>query len=123
MYFYRIHSTVGTVGPYTISISYCHNGVIFGITTNEHTAHQSLPADICIRGEEQVVLSASEILAAEHQHVLYADEALRGTHTIPTDADMALRGDVRISSWRPWPSRTRSRRLCRPTSSWQKLEP
>jgi hypothetical protein len=96
MTFYTIHSTVGTVGPYTVSINYCNNGVIFGITSNVpyHTSHQSLPAELLLQDEVQRTLLASEALAAGHKSELQADEALQGTHTIPIDADMALQGDV-----------------------------
>jgi len=94
--FYEGFSKTGTVGPYTVSVSYCNNGVVFGITMDlpYHTAHQSVDAELLIEDEERVTLRADEWLSADHPSDLDADIALRADVPADLDADIALRGEV-----------------------------
>ncbi|MFA6371292.1 MAG: hypothetical protein WCW68_01570 [Methanothrix sp.] len=97
--FYAGSIKSGTVGPYTVTVNYCENGVIFGVTVvgppqTQITDHQSVDADILIQDEEQTTITATELLSADHPFDLAADVALQGEATRELDADMALLGEA-----------------------------
>ncbi|MFA4917582.1 MAG: hypothetical protein WC560_13050 [Syntrophales bacterium] len=93
--FYVAHAGSGTVGPYTVTVNYCENGVIFGIVMDEpmHIAHQSVDADLLIQDEGRTTINATELLSAEHRFDLAADTALQGKVTQELDVDLALMGE------------------------------
>lgn len=99
--FYVAHAGSGTVGPYTVTINYCENGVIFAITTTGtpvemHIAHQSVDADLLVQDEARSVLTATELLSSEHHFDLVADTALQCRVTREVDVDLALISEEQI---------------------------
>jgi hypothetical protein len=86
----------GTVGPYVVSVNYCENGVIFGITMEEatHTAHQSVDAELWLQNEAQKTLGATENISANQAYELDTDIALQAVVTKTLPATECLLGSV-----------------------------
>ena len=84
----------GTVGPYTIAIYYCENGVIRGIDI--HTAHQSVDLDILLQDIVKKQVAAGELLSDRQDTEIEADAVLQSV--VPTEiaASMPLQADVHI---------------------------
>ena len=84
----------GTVGPYSISINYCENGVIHGIEI--HTAHQSVDLDALLQDTIKKYVSSSGLLIDRRSTDIAAYIDLRSSVPIDLVASMPLREDVRI---------------------------
>jgi hypothetical protein len=89
----------GTVGPYTVSVYFCENGVIrkvnFHLPLPEYSVcHQSVDCEILLQDEEQTELSADILVGYRHTEDLDADIIVYGGTASPLDADVALQGDV-----------------------------
>lgn len=96
--FYEGFAKSGTVGPYTVSVSYCNNGVIYGITMDSepyYTAHQSIDAEILIQTEVQKSLQASALISAAVKNELDASLVLMARKDTTLTATIPLRGEVR----------------------------
>lgn len=94
--FYVAASSSGTVGPYTVTVDYCNNGVVFGIVMDEpmHTAHQSVDAEMALQSEVRSTLSADTLLSTRQVTELPADLVLQGGVKKNILASAAVQGDV-----------------------------
>lgn len=94
---YRVPNTSGVVGPYTVTLNRCENGLIYGIgvTSRFITVHQSVDGEMLLQDETQKTLSADLALSDISESELDADVALRANIPIPFEASMPLRGEVR----------------------------
>jgi hypothetical protein len=86
----------GTVGPYTIAIYYCENGVIRGIDI--HTAHQSVDSDMLLQDITKKQVAAGGLLIDRQDTEVEADVALQAM--VPTEiaASMPLRANVPVQT-------------------------
>lgn len=92
----------GTVGPYTVAVYFCENGVIravdFDLPLPEFSiCHQSVDADILLQDEAQVELAASQLLSAKVPSELDADEVLQARVDTELSAELPLRGEVQLT--------------------------
>lgn len=92
----------GTVGPYTVQIYFCENGVIravdFDLPLPEYSiCHQSVDADILLQDEAQVELAASQLLSAKAPSELDADTVLQARVDTELSAELPLRGEVQLA--------------------------
>ena len=92
----RFDWVTGTVGPYTIAIYYCENGVIRGIDI--HTAHQSVDSDVLLQDIIKKQVAASGLLIDRQDTEVEADVALQAV--VPTEiaASMPLRADIPVQT-------------------------
>lgn len=92
-----------TIGPYTVSVYYCENGVIRSMSVDPlkppefAVVHQSVDADILLQDEEQVELAASQLLSAKVPSELDADEVLQARVDTELSAELPLRGEVQLT--------------------------
>jgi len=92
----------GTVGPYTVAVYFCENGVIravdFDLPLPEYSiCHQSIDADILLQDEAQVELAASQLLSAKVPSELDADEVLQARVDTEFSAELPLQGEVQLT--------------------------
>lgn len=91
------------IGPYTVSVYYCENGVVQMSRINHpevpeyYVVHQSVDADILLQDEVQVELTASQLLGAKVPSELDADEVLQARVDTELSAELPLRGEVQLT--------------------------
>ncbi len=98
----RIVYTTDTVGPYTVTVAYCENGVVQSLSVSHpelppirySVCHQSVDCELLLQDEEQTELSADILVGYRHTEDLDADIIVYGGTASPLDADVALQGDV-----------------------------
>lgn len=91
-------TATATIGPYTVTVGYCENGISYTVTETEnpqHIAHQSVDAEILVQDGVQTELDADLALSARNDSELDADVALQANVPVPFEASLPLRGEVR----------------------------
>ena len=96
---WTVPTTSSTVGPYTVTVNWCENGVISWVTEteNKHTAHQSIDAEILLQDKVNTTFAAYENLAATSKKSLLADVFVRANVPVSLAATLPLRGNVPTS--------------------------
>jgi hypothetical protein len=85
----------GTVGPYTVSIYYCENGVVRGIKNDIELltyASQSIDAELLLQDETQASLAATTVIGGPVKSELDSDVVLLGRVQPPLESSVSLMG-------------------------------